>query len=164
MTSWLARYQRVAAAERHELARAIGQRPLAPAGPEDASWVAVVAWAGGAMFDEGVEAALRKAFAALGADWGAIRVVPATRGGDEPRLGWARILAWEIECTDPELVLAFGDEAAAALARAWSGGAPPGRRVVLLPDPAQALTNPKGKRALWDALKRVPEPLPSGQV
>jgi hypothetical protein len=120
--------------------------------------------AGEAAFEEGVEAALSKAFTALGAKWDAVRVVPTVRGGDEPKLGWGRILAWEIERTDPDLILALGDEAAAALARAWPGGAPPGRRVVVLPDPARALADPEGKRALWDALKSVSEALPQSAI
>jgi hypothetical protein len=160
MTSWVARYQTYATAERLELRRAVGRRLPAAVGPEDASCLAVVAPVGDVLLGEDVQAALRKAFAALGADFEAVRVVPASRGGDEPRLGWPRILAWEIELTDPDLTLALGDEAAAALERAGPGGAPPGRRVVAIPDPARALADPKGKRALWDALKSVAAALP----
>jgi hypothetical protein len=160
MTSWLARYQTYVRGERAQLRKAAGRGRPEPVGPEDASWLAVVAPAGRGLFDAEVEAALRKAFTALGADFGAVRVVPTTRDGEEPGLGWPRILAWEIELTDPGLILALGDEAAAALGRAWPGGGPPGRRVVAIPDPARALRDPKGKRALWDALKSVAAALP----
>lgn len=164
MTSWVARYQTYATAERFELRRAVGRRLPAAVGPEDASCVAVVAPVGDVLLGEDVQAALHKAFAALGADFEAVRVVPASRGRDEPRLGWPRILAWEIELTDPDLILALGDEAAAALERAGAGRAPSGRTVVVLPEPAGAIKDPKGKRALWDALKRVSEALPQSAL
>lgn len=161
MTSWLARYQTALAAERRELCRAGEGRPPAPRGPEDAPCVVVVAHAGGAaLLDESVEAALSAAFTALGSDWDAVRVVPATRGGDEPRLGWARILAWEIEVVDPEVVLALGDDAAAVLSRAWPGRALPGRAFVALPDPTEALKTQKGKRRLWEGLRAAKSRLP----
>jgi hypothetical protein len=119
-------------------------------GPRDARLVVVADPTGD--IDRSLEP-LRAAFRALGADWGDVRVVPARASG-------ARLLLWEVEIVDPELVLVLGDEAARLAAEAWPCA---GRPVVVLPDPALAIKTEKGKRDLWERLKPLATRLAPGR-
>lgn len=157
--SWVEASRGIAQAEWDALMEVLREGAPASRGPSDAS-VAILAEAMGERAHPSQAAEpLERAFNALGKDLAGVRLIPVRRGEPAPKMGWARLLAWELEVVDPAVVIALGKTAAAMVREALPTAAAD-RRLFVLPDPAVSLADAAGKRRFWEALRAIAEHLP----